>query len=204
MSVRTRLADVREVLTRPPQVHEGAPSGVWNTHADCYRFLAENCSEKTRTLETGLGVSTVLFAAWGTEHTCVVGSQQEVDACKDYLAARGWSQDRITFVMGSTADVLPGFTPPAPFDVFLIDACHGFPFPALDWFYGARWLKPGGLLVFDDMQIPAVAHTIGWFLDLDPRWEEVERNGRWAAYRRLSGDDLAEEWTEQLFLGDPR
>lgn len=204
MTLRDRLGAVKEVLAAPPQVHQGAPSGVWQTHDDCYRFLARSCQEGMRTLETGLGISTVLFAAWGTEHTCVVQSRDEVEAAKRYIGDRGWSCERIVFLVGSTAEVLPAWEPPAPFDLFLIDACHGFPFPALDWFYGARWLRSGGLLVFDDMQIPAVAHTLGWFLDADPRWEEVERNKRWAAYRRLTEGPLDEEWTEQLFLGDPR
>lgn len=198
-----RLRALEEATQSPPHVHRGAPDGVWRTHDSLYRFLAEWVGPESRTLETGLGISTALFAAWGADHTCVVGSAVEIEMLRDWLDERGWSADRIAFLVGSSDDVLPALRP-EPFDLMLIDGCHGFPFPALDWYYGARWLKAGGILVFDDLQIPAVAATIGWFLDLDPRWEELARNERWAAYRRLSEGPLSEEWTEQLFLGDPR
>jgi len=204
-----RLEVLRRVLGDPPQVHPGAPNGVWRTHDDCYEFMAEQVEPGSRTLEVGLGVSTAVLAAWGALHTCVTVAGSEVEALRDYLRRRGLS-GQVEFLIGPSDYVLPRLWEEHTWQtrglsLLFIDGCHAFPFPALDWYYGARFLRPGGLLVFDDMQIPAVAHTIGWFLELDPRWEEVRRNGRWAAYRRLSSSpSLAEEWTEQLFLGDPR
>jgi len=195
---------INKIIASPPQVHVNSPLGVWRTDRRCYEFIERNVSSGDRTMETGLGISTALFAAWGTEHTCIIGDEREVSVLREYVTVQGWSTDRLNFVMGNSADVLPGFVPPAPLDLYLIDACHAFPFAALDWYYGARWLRVGGMVVFDDMQIPAVANTVGWFLDADPRWETVERNGRWAAYRRLSESGFVEEFTEQLFLGDPR
>ena len=64
--------------------------------------------------------------------------------------------------------------PPEPLDFVLIDGGHGFPTPMLDWFYGAGRLRRGGVAVFDDVQLPAVAMLVGTWpaafagTDLDP------------------------------------
>src|SRR4051812_45515656 len=92
-----RLASVDQVLRQPPQVHPAAPAGVWDTAPGCYRFLARHCRPGTRTLETGLGASTVLFAMWGADHTCVVPSYGEVDACMAHCESAGIDMSRVDF-----------------------------------------------------------------------------------------------------------
>ena len=54
---------IEQVLADPPQVHPGAPSGVFRASGSCYEWLADVCRPGLRTLETGIGVSTVLFTA---------------------------------------------------------------------------------------------------------------------------------------------
>lgn len=200
----SRLDSIARVLDDPPNVHPGAPNGVWRVEGDdCYRFLAEHVDEHSATLETGLGVSTALFASWRTRHVCIVNDEGETWRLQGYLSERSIPQERLRFVVGSSALVLPRLNVD-PLDLVFIDGCHGFPYPALDWFYASRWLGVGGIVVFDDLQIPAVAQTIGWFLELDPRWTQLARTERWGAYRRESGNGFDEEWWDQLFLGDPR
>ena len=208
--VEDRIAAIERVMSDPPTVHPSAPGLVWNTAPDCYKLLAERCPPGTRTLETGLGVSTVLFALWGTEHRCVVPWPGEVSKCVEYLSSRGIASDRVRFEVGFSNDVLPALQVDE-IDLYLIDGAHSFPAPALDWFYGARWLKRGGTLVIDDLQLPAVAQLQG-FLDRDPRWVNLESTQKWTAYRRESEGDLAEpHWkqpfftkTEQAELNMPR
>ena len=70
---------VDRVLSDPPAVHPEAPEdGVWRTEAGCYRFIADHVTAGCRTLETGAGVSTVLFAAWGCDHVAVVPAPGEI------------------------------------------------------------------------------------------------------------------------------
>ena len=81
-----RQADIETVLADPPQVHYGAPEGVFGTDRSCYEFIATALPEEGgRTLETGCGISTVLLAKWAAEHICVVKDAAEVDACREYL-----------------------------------------------------------------------------------------------------------------------
>src|SRR3954468_15013965 len=134
-----RLTLIERVIADKPPVHDFeeahfAPGGVWDTDRDCYRFLAEHCGEGDNTLETGLGISTVLFAAWGTHHTCVVPNQGEVDRCRAYCEARGIGIRSVDFQVGFSDEVLPAL-PPRELALLFIDGGHGFPAPIIDWYY---------------------------------------------------------------------
>jgi hypothetical protein len=104
----------------------------------------------------------------------------------------------VRFIVGP-ADASLRSAEPTPIDLFLIDGGHGYPLPQLDWFYGASRLRAGGVLVIDDLQLwaPRQLHT---FLDLDPRWEQLERTKKWAAFRRLVDGPVAEDFDAQQFL----
>jgi hypothetical protein len=155
-------------------------------------------------LETGLGISTVLFAAWSSSHICVVHSTEEVRRFRDYADARGIDLGHVQFEIGSSEDVLPTLRV-APLDVVFIDGGHGFPTPIIDWYYGSRLLRASGIVVIDDIQLPAVSKFLVGFLRKDPRWERVGGDReKWVAYRKSPGVELPEEWTSQSFLGRAR
>ena len=189
---------VEQVLGDPPQVHAGVPTGVFHAARACYEWLAEVCRPGCRTLETGLGVSTVLFARWGCVHTAVALWSTEVALLSDHLTSRGVDRTNLTVLDGGSDVVLPALAPD-PLDLVLIDGCHAFPFPILDWFYAGRRLVRSGHVVVDDLQLPAPA-MLDRFLAADPRWTDVARGRRWVAYRRESEGDLREEWRAQPFL----
>jgi predicted O-methyltransferase YrrM len=193
-----------DLFADPPLVHDrpdGSRTHVWHTEPACYRLMAGLVSRGARTLETGCGVSTAMFAGLGTEHTAVFASQEEADALLSWCARRGVSTDRLTLRLQFSSVALPTLT--SPFDLFFIDGAHSFPAPILDWFYGGQLLVKGGVLVVDDAQLPAVALLLE-FLDADPRWEPVAGDDKWRAYRRLSEGSLVEEWVRQSFWRSPR
>jgi hypothetical protein len=190
---------VDRLLADPPKVHamdfSAEPEiGVWSTDRDCYDLLAEQCVAGARTLETGSGLSTVLFAALGAVHTCVTPSQVEADRIAAYCRAHDVGMASLRFAIGPSDAVLPGLT--EPIDLFLIDGNHGFPTPIIDWYYGAARLVDGGLLVIDDTQLPAVSE-LQRFIDHDPRWAPVRRSTKWAAWRRIGSGPLGQDWFEQ-------
>jgi hypothetical protein len=200
-----RVALIDSVRADPPLVHTrvGVDGGyLWSTSRDCYEFMAELCPRGARTLETGLGMSTVLFARWGCQHTCVVPSQEEVDRCVAYLDERGIGRERVTFEVGYSEQVLPRLDP-RPLDLVLVDGAHGFPMAIVDFFYTAGRLVEGGVLVLDDLQLPSVRLGLLDFLDRDPRWGLERREFKWGAWRRLSAGALAEFEGQQAFLGPP-
>ena len=174
--------------------------GVWSTDRDCYELLAQQCRPEARTLETGSGLSTVLFAALGAQHTCVTPSQAEADRIMDYCNGHGIDVSALRFAIGGSDTVLPQRS--EPIDILLIDGNHGFPAPILDWYYGAQLLVDGGLLVLDDTQLPAVGELVR-FVEGDPRWASVRRSDKWAAWRRRGSGTLAQDWFEQKWYSMP-
>jgi hypothetical protein len=205
-AISSRLALLDEVLAAPPSVHSydessgmTPPRGVWSSPAACYRFLAAHCPAGSRTLETGLGLSTALFTLWGCTHTCVVPWEEEPTRLKAYLADRKADVSRLRIEVGHSQEVLPRL-PADPLDLVLLDGGHGFPVPIIDWFYAGSRLVEGGLLVIDDLQLPSVTLGLIHFLTSDPRWTEVAREERWGAWRRETSGPLGEEWSWQKFL----
>ncbi len=201
-----RRAVVEQVLADPPVVHPmeagvATPRmGVWSTEPACYRFLADRCPPGTRTLETGSGLSTVLFAALGTDHICCTAGQEEADRVLAHCASRGIDASRLRFEVGSSHRTLPPLEAAGVArDLVLIDGSHAFPLPEVDWFFGAALLGVGGVLVVDDLDLPAVA-LLARFLELDPRWQALAGTRKWQAWERRVAGPLSEDWTEQPFF----
>jgi hypothetical protein len=202
------MANALELIERlwndPPQVHEtgrpDSPIGIWNTERGCYELIASWCGPGDRTLETGLGLSTALFASLGTSHTTITPSQGEVDRFLEYCDARDISTADFTPCVGFSDDLLPALEP-GELSVLLIDGGHGFPMPMIDWFYGARHLRTGGLCVVDDVQLHPPA-LLEQYLDMDPLWRRVDGNAKWAAWERVDGSDLRRDhWQEPFLVG---
>lgn len=200
-ALQDRLATVGLVLADPPQVHPHQ-TGVWSTDATCYEYMATIVGPGAHTLETGLGVSTVLFALWGCEHTCVVWSEAEVTAFRQHCESRGITTENVSFHIGPSERVLPGLSL-RELDLVFIDGCHGFPIPTIDWFYAASMLRIGGVAVLDDAQLQHVRLGLFDFLNKDPRWIRAVRRPKWVAYERQKSGSLGEEWEKQPFLGVP-
>jgi predicted O-methyltransferase YrrM len=195
------------LLAEPPVVHamdrsDDPELGVWSTDRDCYLLLAEHAGPGARTLETGSGLSTVLLAAIGARHTCVTPAQAEADRIVAYCADHGIDTESLTFEIGYSDEVLPRLPREALLDLVLIDGNHGFPTPMLDWYYAGSRLRPAGLLVIDDVALPAVAHLCA-FVDRDPRWAIHRRTEKWIAYRRVTEGHLRQDWFDQPFYKSP-
>lgn len=204
-----RLAVVEQILDDPPVVHpmgvaDGqARMGVWATEPSCYRFLAERCPPGTRTLETGSGLSTVLLAALGADHICCTAGREEADRVLEHCRTRGIDASGLRFEVGSSHHTLPPLEAAGtPRDIVLVDGSHAFPLPVIDWFYAAALLGSGGILVVDDLNLPAVGVLVR-FLDRDPRWRSVAGSKKWRAWERTTTGTLSEDWTEQPFYRSP-
>lgn len=193
---------VRQVLSDPPTVHPAAPNGrVWQTQPSCYEWLARHAKPGSRSLETGAGVSTVLFAAWGCDHLAVVHDGSDVVAVRRYCEDRGIDLSGVTFDVRPSEQALPSLDRP-DLDLFFIDGGHAYPLPVIDWFYGGAQLRRGGLVIFDDVNLAAVRTLVDGFVERDPRWERIAGTGKWRAYRRHSEGPLAEEESAQSFFAD--
>jgi hypothetical protein len=194
-----RLELMATVVASPPNIHRGG-KGVWMTEESCYEFMARQVRPGWRTLETGCGVSTVLFAGWGCDHLCVVPVPEQRDGILEYCTEHEIEQGSLSFDLRGSEVALPELPAEAVYDLVFIDGSHGFPLPIIDWFYGAGHLREGGVVILDDRQLPQVNLLVEWFLDRDPRWESLQSTSKWAAYRRHSSGTLSEIQTSQPFL----
>jgi predicted O-methyltransferase YrrM len=158
------------------------------------RLILDNVRPGDRTLETGVGHSTVVFALAGARHTSVAPRGLEFGRVQEWCAAHGVDTGTVTFVAGLSQDVLPAL-PADPLDVALVDGDHAFPIPFLDWFHAATRLRVGGLVIVDDTQIRTGA-LLRAFLD-----SEVAA-GRWQRRAALERTVMFEKRAHHVL--DPR
>jgi len=175
-------ADVPRGLTRPP-----------------LDALLSWVQPGMRTLETGCGGSTVVFAAVGTRHTSVTPSAAEVERVRGFCAEQGISCQAVDFLIQSSDTALVDWK--GELDLMLIDGAHRVPFPLLDWHYTAPWIRVGGRLFIDDVAIPGV-HMLYDFLRREQEWRLVEIPGDKVAIFEKVGEfnpDPALDWEAQRY-----
>jgi hypothetical protein len=167
--------------------------------AEVARFLHRVVAEGARTLETGSGLSTVIFAMRKAHHTVVTPSTREAAAIREYARANQIGIESVDFVLEPSETYLPRCTL-KDLDLVLIDGKHAFPWPFIDWFYTAEKLKVGGVCVIDDIHLESVLTLVN-FLREEPRWEFVwELPRRTIAFRKLSATIHDVAWHQQPYI----
>jgi hypothetical protein len=186
------------ILETPFLVHDGAPGGVWAVDAETLVYLYERIVPGRSTLETGVGMSTLVFALKAARHTCIVPSAREVERVRDHCARHGVSVESIDFVVEPSERALPRLGL-KDLDLVLIDGRHGFPAPMLDWYYTAAMLSLGGTLVIDDTQLWQV-RVLRDFLAGQPEWELEREFSKTAVFAKAAEGCEDAEWTEQAYV----
>jgi hypothetical protein len=190
--------NLTDILNDPPKPHEDLEgrSMVWGLTEAALEFIYENINDQCTTLETGCGLSTVVFALKGSRHTVIAPAPSEFEITKSYCRDRGIPTSQITFITEPSQTVLPVLESD-PLDLVLIDGGHGFPTPYIDWFYTAGKLKKGGYLVVDDVGLWS-CQILRDFLIEQPHWEFVaEYEERTTVFRKVEDGSEWLEWTDQ-------
>ena len=185
-----------DLLNDPPLVHRGGEL-VWGLHEDVLRYIDAILPPRAKTLETGCGLSTALFALRSAAHTCIVPSREEVELLRDWGKKHSITFDNVEFIVDFSQNVLPNLKR-EELDLVLVDGGHGFPIPALDWFYTAPMLKRGGVMVIDDVQI-WTGLELQRFLAKERAWQSTRRFTRTRAFRKID-DDHAKDWRFQPYV----
>jgi hypothetical protein len=151
--------------------------------SDVLGFIAETVGAGSRTLETGAGCSTLVFAFRRATHVAITPSAAEIGRIRLYARERGIGLDTVDFVAESSDRYLPRCDA-LKLDLVLLDGKHAFPWPMLDWFYTADRLRRGGVMLIDDVQIRS-AGVVSEFMRSDPHWELTrDFSGRTLAFRK--------------------
>src|SRR5438045_1907105 len=119
MTVAVSLADV---LSDPPKPH----SQAMGLMPDALQFIYDHASKSCTTLETGCGISTVIYALRESVHTVICPARDEFKIVTDYCLARQIPTGRVTFIESASERALPSLQL-AALDMVLIDGRHGFP-----------------------------------------------------------------------------
>ena len=198
MTITGELDIVQRLLTDKPSFHLDGEAR-WDALPGALEALRGSTKLGDLTIETGVGASTVVFAACGANHTAISPAPAEHQRVRDYCQQIGIDDSRTNFVVGLSDDLLPSLLGrDRTLDVAFIDGAHSFPFPEVDWYYITRSLKIGGKLLMDDIPIPAVTQVFRHMM-LEPNWRlDGIFDDRTAAFTLLA-PPAPEEWSQQPF-----
>jgi hypothetical protein len=151
-----------------------------------------------RTIETGAGVSTIVFALKQARHTCIVPDRRLVRRIRRYCASAGLSLHTVNFVIERSEYALPRLQA-SGYEFALIDGRHGFPAPFLDWFYIADRLRQGGILLVDDTWI-WTCEVLVRFLDAEAGWRRFGALPNAGVFLKECEATHRAEWVNQTFV----
>lgn len=203
---------IQELLANPPKLHafkvppgakeEGmfAPGELinrWKLSDEELKFIDKHVDRNSKTIETGAGCSTVLFALKGTHHTCIVPDRELTERIVAFCKEKDIDTSRLNFIIEPSEKALPRIEE-RDFDLALIDGRHGFPQPFLDWYYAAEILKTGGYVIIDDLHV-WVCETLVNFLIEEKDWSLVHESLGGAAFKKLGNGTQNNEFPDQLY-----
>ena len=174
---------VVELIAAPPLLHAGG-TAQWSLKSDALEFIARNVTVAHHTLETGCGVSTILFALLECEHICIAPSADEIGRVREYCRSRDISLERVQFINAYSQDVLPGLHP-RNLSLVLIDGGYGFPVPFIDWLYTSQGLQIGGHILVEPTDV-WTGEVLRDFLSAEWQWQKVAEAGNTAIFRKVS------------------
>jgi methyltransferase family protein len=193
--------DLRALLRDAPVFHvdEGWRPVSLQASTDVLETIDAAVRPGQHTVETGAGLSTVVFALRGADHVSVTPAAGEVERIRAYCASRDIDLSGVRFAVGRSEDILPGLSL-AALDLVLIDGGHGFPTPFVDWCYTAERLRVGGLLVIDDIHL-WTGRVLRDFLAEEPGWAmRAEFPMRAAVFEKTAPMPALPEWFAQPFV----
>lgn len=189
----------KQLISESPAFHmKGDRPVSLGLSAEALRIIDDAVAEGSMTLETGAGISTVLFALKRTTHFCIVPDPALISRIGQYCTSRGISLDRVTYRVERSEEALPRLTEDG-FDLALIDGRHAFPSAAIDWYYIAPRLKCGGLVVLDDTHLWSCA-CLRDFLRQEPEWRLEKQTLRTAVFRKSAEVRHEREWNSQPYV----
>lgn len=189
------------ILANPPKVHDWSTSGELSASGlpnETFKFIFDNFKSGTKTIETGMGVSTAVFTAAGASHVCVNPDLDEHKRLLDYLKENNVSDAELTLV-GKPSDQVWEEYRNTSFDCVLVDGCHGFPIPYMDWYFFCLSMKNGGYVIIDDCHL-WTGRVIKEFLMSEDAWELVEpKTYKTSIFKKVKDFDFNKEWNKQPY-----
>lgn len=146
--------------------------------------IYEHCGSNIPfTMETGTGLSTILFSHISMNHKVFALNDRNMTNVK---TCKIFNSQNVEFIEGPTQKTLPFYNFSSKFSVVLLDGPHGYPFPELEYYYTYQHIENSGILIIDDIRIPTI-HNLFSFLKEEDMFELLEVvGGNTAFFRRTS------------------
>ena len=151
-------------------------------------------------VETGTGRSTLLLSHRSDDHrvfalddTRAKGTQGGNTLAR-VLGSPLLNQSTTTFVTGPTQSTILGYEFAGPIDLAFIDGPHAYPFPELEYWAIYPHIRPGGMLVIDDIHIPTLGNMFE-VLRVDRMWD-LDAVVRHTAFLRRSDQPAVDPFGE--------
>ncbi len=194
---------LNQILSQRPPVHTRASgeNRCIGMHNEVLQYLYDQLHPGQLTLETGCGLSTLVFALSNCIHKVIVPNAAHIEATKQAAIRYDIPFDDTTFILGRSEKVLPAFSTETKLDAVLIDGGHAFPIPFIDWFYTNNLLRVNGLLVLDDIDLKSVS-ILDDYLSSQPEWQKdkvIRRTAFYIKIHDLDIDDAWDYWQKQPF-----
>jgi predicted O-methyltransferase YrrM len=183
--------DFDTYLENPPLLHTWDDGATWNSGGlsafylrALHRVIRDHFgSHPLRIIETGAGNSTIMFLYLAPEKlVSVIPADSLRDRIVAYCDESGIDRTALDFRVARSELELPrmvlgtttsGWDAPADrprFEIALVDGGHGWPTAFVDLCYLNLMLRPGGLLVLDDVRLHSIAE-ISRLLRKQPGYE---------------------------------
>jgi len=190
------------LLSSPPKVHNWDTSGELTSTGlpkEIFEFMDNVLTSESRSIETGIGISTALFALKAGKHICVAPDDNEIARLKDYAERNSISIANITFLCKKSYEVWFDLKDNT-WDFILIDGLHGFPTPFMDWYFLSQGLAENGYLVIDDTHI-STGKILKEFLLGEDSWKAVAPfSGKTAIFQKVKEFDYNKEFIYQPYI----
>lgn len=190
------------ILNAPPKVHDWGSGELTSTGMpkEVFEFMDAVLSKDSRTIETGLGISTAVFALKGTHHICITPDGGEIQRIKEYLRDKEIPDDNILFVCKKSCDVWFELKDKNNWNLLLIDGLHGFPTPFMDWYFLSQRLLIDGYLIIDDTHL-ATGKYLKEFLENEGSWKLVASYyEKTAIFKKIKEFEYNKEFHLQPFI----
>lgn len=139
----------------------------WSCGQETLQYINDNAAGMN-SIETGIGHTTFIFALRSKAHTvCFLDPTVETNVRK-YALDIDLNLSNVRFVSGKSQYTLPALQ--GQFDFALIDGDHMFPSPSIDFYYINQLMSVRGIIMVDDLQIPAVKLVLD-FLSVSSKWK---------------------------------
>jgi predicted O-methyltransferase YrrM len=148
------------------------PSGVsWDTGSILYRLVREHSRRNTLEIGLAFGLSALFICQahqdqGGGSHTAIDPYEESAYRSIGLLNARRAGLDGLlrTFPAPSS-QVLPRLVDAGEhFDLAFVDGRHHLDYAMVDFFYVDQLLEVDGLVVFDDLWLPAIRRVVSYVL----------------------------------------